>query len=318
MLKNFKKINFSKNYGRFTTISKTQSIPSPSEGNLVNFKFFLPNLQLKEISFDKTKTFKNMEQEIKKTYNASSIEFRTWDNSTISKNNDIASCLHEGDPVFMRIGTMEWQLMNTSHNMEYTQTEKYKLKEDFSHNTKNELDEIIKQVRNFNKNNALTDEEIIQIAMNLFKIKKFYVTRNLHESLGQYKKLTDLFETYYNLKNEYANLSNIKDKLLYSCRNKAKLLLIVGGLLFIIEMILIYWGVFIKYSWDIVEPITYLVGCVNFILILIYRKKFGISSAQEFYTKKFFYRLIKKKKFDEVLFNQTGRKIKEIEKILNK
>ena len=54
-----------------------------------SFEIVLPTMNKLSLSFDSTKTVKDLETEIKKNYNFEKIEFRTWDNSSISKNNHL-------------------------------------------------------------------------------------------------------------------------------------------------------------------------------------------------------------------------------------
>lgn len=285
----------------------------------VKFNLLMPNLQQKEIIIDRNKTFKDIEDEVKKDNTHTTLEFRTWDYSIISKANDIDSSLNTDEPLFVKVGSMEWQLLNKEKNETIElQTEKHRLKEDFSHDARKELESITNKVRALNKNNLLTQQDLDKIALDLFKIKKSYYSESVNDTMSQFRNLTDMFESYYKLKSEFAKLSMTKSELLNQCGTKAKLLIALGGLLFVTELILIYYGVFIQYSWDIVEPMTYLVGCANFVLILYYRKKLGNLSAHQYYTQKFFNKIVKRKKFNEELYFSTEKKIKEIEKVFNR
>lgn len=277
----------------------------------------LPNMNKLNVTIEDTKTLKDLEAEIKKNYNFEKIEFRTWDNSDISKNTEIDLIKFESDPIFMKINTSEWQLLNADR-FDYTTTEAYKLKHDLKHDEKTDLNIISETIRNFNKNKNLKSNEIEEISFKLLKIKNSYFNKDLAPALHNFKNLEEIFSAYYKLRQEYAKLHKAKEKLMWVCETKAKLLILLGGLFFLIELLLIYYGTFVKYSWDIVEPMTYLMGCMNIVIILLYRKKFKHHSAFEYYSNKYFMRQVNKKKFDLINFEETGKKLKELEMILNK
>jgi hypothetical protein len=305
--------NFGKKFSTVDAIAQTAN-------HSLNFEILHVNLQKQKISVEspKEKTLKDLEQIIKKGNKFTTVEFKTWDDSIISKNNNLAMLFERNEPIFMRINSMEWQLLNLGE-FNYTTVENFRVKEDFSHNAKDELKEIIEKIKNFSHNTTdLKDEEISKIAWQLFKIKNFYQGKDYKSFLSQFKNLSEILEKFYDLKSEYNSLHQLKEKLLQKCQFKSKVLLLLAGILFILELILIYYGTFIQFSWDIVEPVTYLIGCSNIILVLYYRKKMGALSPHQFYTQKFFNNLVRKKNFDQMHFEEVGRRLKEIEKVLNK
>lgn len=286
----------------------------------LNFEILHVNLQKQRITVENSeeKTLKDLEQIIKKGNKFTTVEFKTWDDSIISKNNNLGMLFLRNEPIFMRINSMEWQLLNLG-DFNYTTIENFRVKEDFSHNAKDELQEIIEKVKRFsNSKSNLKEEDISKIAWQLFKIKNFYQGKDYKSFLSQFKNLSEILEKFYELKSEYNSLHQLKEKLLQKCEFKSKVLLLLAGILFIIELILIYYGTFIHFSWDIVEPMTYLMGCSNLILILYFKKKMGTLSPHQFYTQKFFNNLVRKKKYDQMHFEDVGRRLKEIEKVLNK
>lgn len=302
------------NFKSFKFTSNALNVPS-----LNSIEFILPSLQKKEVQLNETTTFRDVESVVKDRNRNHSVEFRTWDNSIISKSNQVNTVLASGDPIFMKIEKMEWQILNTKNiDLTMPETENIKVKEEFSHNAYLDLQEIKKKLEALNNNKDLSNEELHQIALQIYKIKDYYNNTDLKSSQSNFKNLEEIFKNYYNLKSEYTKLHTLKESLLKKCEIKAKILLLLAGLLFVLELILLYYGTFIKYSWDITEPITYLAGCCNVILVLYYRRKIGSLSAFEFYTNKFFKRLVKRKKFNENHFEEVGKKLKEIENILNK
>ena len=296
----------------YLNLSRYNNFSSPR-----TFDIVLPTMNKLSLQFDDMTTVKDLETVIKKNYNYEKIEFRTWDNSTISKNNHLSLMRSESDPIFMRINTSEWQMINAK-NFDYTTTENNMIKYDLTHDEKTDLGEISETIRSFNKNPNLTDKEIQDISMNLLKIKHAYSNSDLLPVLDKYKNLEEIFSVYYNLRHEFARLHLEKEKIMWKSETKARILILLGGLFFIVQLMLIYYGTFVKYSWDIVEPMTYLMGCMNIVIVLLHRRKFKNFSALDYYTNKFFLKKVTKKKFDIINYQQTEQKLRELEKILNR
>jgi hypothetical protein len=80
---------------------------------------------------------------------------------------------------------------------------------------------------------------------------------------------------------------------------------------------LVYYGTFVLFTWDITEPMTYVMGCFNVVLFLIMRKRFGKLTAFEFYTQKYYTKLAKRNKLDTGYLISAKTRINEIERILN-
>jgi len=305
-LKSFKSLKSLNFYGQLGKCFSTR-----------NFLLIMPTMNKINLTIDDAKTLKDLESEIKKNYNFEKIEFRTWDNSHVSKNSEINLIHFKSDPIFVKINTSEWQILN-SDNFDYTTAEALKLKQDLKHDEISDLKKISETLRNFNKNRNLKEKEIEEISMKLLSIKHCYYNKELTPLLNKFKNLDEVFSSYFKLRQEYVKRHSAKEKLMWNSETKAKLLILLGGFFFLIELILIYYGTFVKYSWDIVEPMTYLMGCMNIVIILLYRKKFKNSGAFEYYSNKFFLRQIKNKKFDLVNFEDTGKKLKELQIFLNK
>jgi hypothetical protein len=99
----------------FCTIA--QEIQEDIKENNINhqeykIKIILPNFLKPIININKNATFKELATMIKKNFNFESIEFRTWDHSTISLGNDLNSCIESGNLIFLKIDNFEWQLLN--------------------------------------------------------------------------------------------------------------------------------------------------------------------------------------------------------------
>ncbi len=282
-----------------------------------HYDIIMPNIAKHRLDIKIDMTFADIEKELKAKMHLDKVEFKTWDNSSIAKNNKINCFQLQNDPIFLKLNNAEWQILN-HQNFDFTTTEKHKyIKSDFSHDEKEDLDQIGKTVSLMNKNKNLKSDEIKNISMDLFRIKHFYNQRNITQNLGKFKNLQELFQSFYESKHLYANMHSLREKLLRKSENKAKFVILMGGLLFVVELFLIYYGTFIKFSWDIVEPMTYLMGCMNFVLILYFRKKFKTSSANEYFTNRFFNKMLRKHNMDKQ-FIETEKRLREIEAILNK
>ncbi len=278
----------------------------------------MPNLQIKSFNYNDTTTFKDIEEEIKEDNKFTTIEFKTWDNSIISKNNSIMTTFQQADsdPIFLKVNNMEWQLLNLG-KFQLAYAEDYDLKKDLVYNPIYELKELTKKITNIGKNSNFTNDEINKIALQLFKIKHHYNSIEFRSKLSEYKNLEDLLEKYYTYKSEYVSLHKIFRGLLASSELKSKLLILFGGLFFVIELALIYYGTFILLSWDITEPMTYLLGCFNVVLIFALKRKMGNLSPSEFFTGRFLNKAMKKKNFNKKHFDEVKMKLKEMEALLN-
>jgi hypothetical protein len=277
-----------KNYKTFTTL------------NLV-----MPNLKNVNLALGEQPTFADIEKELKNMKYLERIEFRTWDHCNISRGNEVETFFENNDMFFYRYDQLEWQIVSKCN------VDSIKHYEKVENLTKvDELQKIKSFVLSYNENLNLTEEQIFEICLKLYRM------RNPSE-MKESKNLVELFNEYYKLKNEFAKMNNTNDKYMSSAEKRAKLLLLVAGLFFVVELGLIYYGTFVLYTWDITEPMTYLLGCFNIVILLALRKRFGNMSAFEFYTKKFYSRIIKKNKFDARLLEDTRMKIKEIEKNIN-
>lgn len=160
--------------------------------------------------------------------------------------------------------------------------------------------------------------------MDIFKLEKsIYIKSEIsHFNLGgnlNPNQLSDIMEEYYKCKTELAKHANSLSK--YENRAKAltKILIYLGGLFFIAELFLIYYLTFEVYAWDITEPMTYLLGFFNLVLVFWFRKKFKGQDAFE-YFKNIFLRLMlgKSKKIDFEKVQKLRKSIGDIERFMKK
>jgi hypothetical protein len=314
-----RKVQFKKHFNRFSSNFISNQISQICKRNFTtalpatSLKITLPNLQSKEFQISDNLTLKDLTEDLKKVHNYEDIEYRTWDNSILAKTSNLNEILSKNDPFFIRINKMEWQILNPE--IVFTQNSDCNLHlQPFS---ENQFSYILEKIKDLDSKHNLSEEELNQITFQILKLKNFYSNIDTSSNLAGFKNLTELFSEYYKLKSEYVNLHTLKEKLLRTCEIKSKFLIFLGGILFVIELFLLYYGTFVKYSWDIVEPITYLVGCCNIILILFYKKRIGNLSAFEYFTHRSFEKFVKKGKFNQKHLEDLGKKIKDLEKLLN-
>ena len=181
-----------------------------------------------------------------------------------------------------------------------------------------------KTIREFNKNENLTKENFEKISIELYKIKN---SINLNTELNIFSKfqeknitkLSDILEEYYMNKHEISKLNHLHKSYEKKAEALSKVVLYIGGLFFVVQLYLIYYFTFEVYSWDITEPMTYLMGCFNLFLIFYLKKRFKGSDPFTFFKTKFLNILIKRSgKIDFEKMEKLKINIREIERFMSK
>jgi hypothetical protein len=274
-----------------------------------DINLILPNFKKISVNLEDNSTFNDIEDGLRKQKYMEKIQFRLWDHAVIAKSNELKTFFENNEMFFFRYDYNEWQVVSK----ENVPTEPNVRAKSFGPET--EFKRISEIVHAHNTNKKLTEDELFKLSLSLFRL------RNSHQEfsslINNKHSLSELFEEYYKLKGDYARMSIERDKYLLAAEKRAKLLILLAGLVLVIELCLIYYGTFIVYTWDITEPMTYLLGCANIVLFLILRKRYGNQTAFEYHTDKFFSRITKKKNFNLNLFEANRLKIREIEEYLN-
>lgn len=187
-----------------------------------------------------------------------------------------------------------------------------------------QLKKIKKIINDFNKNKNLTDDELDQILIDLFKMKNsIYLKKevqdfNLNENVKAHD-LSGIMEEYYRSKTEIAKAMRTEDKYKKISKSLTKLTIYLGGIIFIVELFLIYYLTFEVYAWDITEPMTYLLGCFNLILIFYMKKKFNGKGAFQYFDGLFLNMFLKRsKKIDFQKVERLRRNVTDIERFMTK
>lgn len=313
--------NFSKRFFSQQLSSNTQQ---------VNVKFTMPDLATRSFAIESNKRLSDLEAEIKKNSQVQKVEFKSWDYCKVSKENEIEECLRH--PLYIRIDKMEWQLLNDfKHDPEitkninfvnevsFTKTEAYeglKHRQAIYREFKDIEDQLKGLVKSTNNNNKISDDKIFSLATKLYSIKNFY----LNETEGKHfdTSLNEIFEGYYNSKEELGKMNLVKTSLEKKASRRALLIILLAPLIFLLELIAIYIGTFQIYSWDITEPMTYLLSIANMVAILYYRKKIGNDGAHTYYRNRFFKKYVRKGKFDLKRYEILKQKVELYEQSLNK
>jgi len=269
-----------------------------SSKNIFTINVILPDLKKINIELKLNSSINDFENELRKIKNFEYLEIRNWDFSIISKNSNLNNVLNNSnEPVFIRVDRMEWQ--------------------EIYHKDLSNKDNNKQLLRKINKNKKLTDIEIIEIEEEINKLKNIYNNKLNDKLISNYKNISDIFKNYYDLKYEFNILKAKLDKIEKISQIKALCLILLSGSLFVIELFCLYYGTFMLYSWDIIEPITYITTCFNILLLIIAKRKFGKNSPHQYFKNLFFKRKIKSSKFNLENYDDIKNKILLIKNKLN-
>lgn len=275
-----------------------------SFSELIKLKLNFPDTKSKTIQLHKTTTLKEFEVKLKELKSVEQVDFRSWDNAIVSRTNTLDTVLIQNkEPLFVKMDRMEWQELELSQESNETKP----------HSNLNEKDFITSTLKKINKNNNLSAKDFKEMEESIFQIKNYYNNQLSNKLIdtNKYRTLSNIMNDLYNYKREYQRLNNEYCKHQSKAEIKALIIILLGGLLFVIELILLYYGTFIEFSWDIVEPMTYLTTCLNVVLILLMKKKFKGLSAHDYFTKRFLTKRLNK--FDLKRYNELRHMINDIE-----
>lgn len=263
------------NFSNFTTKSDTLSIKTQT----VNLTTTIDG-----------KTIADLSKEIRKLGNYEVLDYRIWDHSKVSSNTKLSAIK---EPLYLKIQDSNWVELDflRSPKQEDPSGEELltQLTENLDYNSKERARRIFTRLRNHEYNTVEN---------------KLFSAKNTN--------LSSIIEELTLLKNEYFKCNLNEEKLRRSSEKKVLAVLCIAGLLFVVELLLVYYGTFIRYSWDITEPMTYLVTCANLVLLLLMRKKFGSLSAYDYLMN-----LFMRKRSSIHQLNELRRKISAIENKLN-
>jgi len=105
-------------------------------------------------------------------------------------------------------------------------------------------------------------------------------------------------------------------------RRKANALLFLGSSVLISEFALITCGTYMFFSWDVMEPISYMVLYANFwagfFFYALRKRSLELESVQDILTQVFSRRAYRKKGFDIKRYEELVLEIEELRQIVKK
>lgn len=194
----------------------------------------------------------------------------------------------------------------------------------FEYNLESRYLQLQKTLEEYNKNSNISLEELEQIAIDLYKIqisihlKNEVSDFNLKEN-SKAHNLLEVMEEYYKCKSEYAKSIQVQNNLDLRAKALTKILIYLGGIFFILELIAIYYFTFEVYTWDITEPIVYMLGCINLIIICLFKRKFNKAEPFTYFRYLFLRFFIRRsKKIDLKKMEELKKRISDIEKLMSR
>lgn len=121
---------------------------------------------------------------------------------------------------------------------------------------------------------------------------------------------------------EYIKICEKKAKLDKKAKRRAKALLALGSSIVIGQFGFIMAGTFLYLSWDIMEPISYVMMLGNFTFGMLfyakYKEEFELSTLQEMISKSFAKGMYRRNGIDIVKLEDLEKEIRENQEILSK
>ena len=289
----------------------------------VHLKLSMPDTSTVEVSIDANQKLSELEAEIKKNSFIQGVEFKSWDYCKISKDNLIKYALEH--PLYLKLDKMEWQLVNDIaddieiqksinfvNDLKWENTDMFeglKQKQLIYRDYKDIEQKLKKFVQKHEK--SISEEKLFDIAIRLYSVKNLYIHETQGNNIDQ--NLNETFENYYKAKKDLRIMISQKTNLERKAAFKGKCLILIAPLIFLIQLIAIYIATFQIYSWDITEPMTYLLSIGNIVGILYFRKKFGDLNAHKYYKNMFFRKYVRKGKFDLKKYEELKKKLEDYE-----
>lgn len=144
------------------------------------------------------------------------------------------------------------------------------------------------------------------------------------ESLADHKNWTgmrDQYRIYQNWERLYwivNRMSKVDDAIQLEAREKVRNRMVLGIPLIVLNAAFIVYGTFFKWSWDIVEPITYFIAsgttlALASVFFLKWRRPFSYEESLSFISKGFLPDLDRARGFNRELFEEKKLELKKAE-----
>jgi len=169
----------------------------------------------------------------------------------------------------------------------------------------------------YNENNIeISDKLFVNPEMYYKIISSSLNTSNLRQLQMDRKELLQKF------KNDLIVLEEKKKQLIDISHKRFKIWT-YGGLSFlIIQFIMFARLTWWEYSWDVIEPFTYFINVIEtilaaYIFYLIQTEEFSHELGRNIYMKRKFKSLARSSNFDINSYEETKKKVKELEQVIN-
>eukprot|EP00347_Sterkiella_histriomuscorum_P008713 403344037 len=155
-------------------------------------------------------------------------------------------------------------------------------------------------------------------------IKGLNQTMNYYRSVGDDKsilRVSELEKLLDDKQHELYKLNEQKNQLYKKADFKSQVMLFMGSAYFFAQAAFIMGGTFVYYSWDIMEPISYMMLFTNFTFGVTYyamfKKELALSTLRESFANRFANRMYRKKGLDIQRAHQLEKEIIELRKVIN-
>ena len=156
-------------------------------------------------------------------------------------------------------------------------------------------------------------------------IKSVHQTMSYYRSVGNDKsllKVSDLERAIEHKQSELIKLNQLKKVLDAKADFRSRMLLSLGSTIFVGQFAFIMGGTFVFYSWDIMEPISYIMMFTNFTVgatfYADFKKDMQLQTLRELLAGRSARKMYKRRGLDIDRVSQLEDEIKELRQLLNK
>ena len=134
--------------------------------------------------------------------------------------------------------------------------------------------------------------------------------------------MTKLREQLLIKEKRVSELEQVKSSLDQRAFKRANRILTLGASVMIGQFAFIMAGTYIVFSWDVMEPIAYLMSMVNFTAAFMFfwknREEMELTSLQEILMRRHAKKLYLKYAFDEEAYDKLSSQILELRELISK
>lgn len=156
-------------------------------------------------------------------------------------------------------------------------------------------------------------------------LKGLQQTMSYFRSVGNHDsmlKVSDIERMLDERQHELIKLTETKSKLDKKADFRSRALLTLGSTFFMAQFGFIMSGTFVYYSWDVMEPVSYVMMLGNFtagmFFYAAYKDEMQLATLKEMLSKRFARGIYKRRGFDIERLENLEEEIRELRAILNK